>query len=1300
MAKYLDSTGVSTLWSKIKGSFLSLGGGTVNGDVTIGSKSKYYQRGTRGAVHHELVGDDADYGVVKIRHTASEGSGSPGSYTATLAVIDERPDTISGTYEPTFFINRSGATRVPDLMGINVGGSRCFTVSSNKKLTFTGGGNGDVNTSWIAKFVQGTDCGSGNYDTVIISSGDVCSLRISESDGTQLGLCGGDHHSTFTSTNDFRFYTGTPANAPIYSGGGGTLKLALNYSNYAVYANGTIYSTSTITSASGFVLSGSSSSYVLLGDGTTKAISDFATSGHTHNYLSLAGGTLTANANPILILNNTGTQGEVGIRFNRSGTQKGWVGYHDSLGMYIYNAARSKYLNYKDDGTLQFEGNTVIHSGNYSTYCAAASHTHSYLPLSGGTISNTSGLNLILNNTTSSQVGISLRNEGTQKAIVGWEPGTYGVYLQNTTISSAPYVNLASDGTFKYCNSQTFWHSGNDGAGSGLDADTLDGYEYATLVPKKHNNYFYPYINTEYSSCWYKVTLPFTGHQSSGNSWLMVKMEISLGGTYSSGAGGRIFLSYYFYKTAGEEGPWAAHNVYGIAIGWKLSSNSVKIMYDLSDPAVFYLHAGDSNYNTISIDNLSANDTAAGYDFSTTTISRIAASSIPETANKIVPISFVETTNGTNLLINNHAVWTDENFTPGNYLPLTGGTLSGALRFSQNVGGHVSVDSSGIYIQTGQHWIRVSNSGGADYDGYTIYHSGNLPAYPTLSSLGAAAVGHNHDSTYLKLSGGTITGTTASLLTIKSSNNDNYITFKQGDTVKGYIGWENSTGMFMQNGNKYIHVSDAGDLKFYDSSSDRTIYHSGNLTPSDYVTKANPGTLTSTGNATITLNGLDNTSETGIVLNRKGTTKAWIGYHDSNGAYIYNSARGKYLNYKDDGSLLFEGNTVYHSGNLTLSTLGGAATGHTHSDYLYTSQVTQTQTNVTWVKEYGATKPKSFVYNTSGVEWSYLFGLRSDEKYGMILKMGYTDTYLRMLRVNSGTWQSEDWEKISAGYADSAGNASTVGGYAYNNLPYVPKLAWHSENSGESVNDLACGTGFYYITHGCPTSGTVASFSGTNNSYQLQIQGKYFGKEFWYRSKNSDNGTWNAWTQVIDTNNIGSQTVSNSYALSGYGHAAFIKKRESGWNYNNLAATYSGGTNPVYWRVTIPKPDVWCMIQMTFSLIQKYDSGYNAKIVVYGNCWGTSEWTNFNSVVYGVSNDSIKVYGSEKKYIYIYTNNAWETLSLDKVICSDGITGQDISGVTIDWVASLPETYQTASTYYGIHTGNALNNSEIDTIMS
>jgi len=169
------------------------------------------------------------------------------------------------------------------------------------------------------------------------------------------------------------------------------------------------------------------------------------------------------------------------------------------------------------------------------------------------------------------------------------------------------------------------------------------------------------------------------------------------------------------------------------------------------------------------------------------------------------------------------------------------------------------------------------------------------------------------------------------------------------------------------------------------------------------------------------------------------------------------------------------------------------------------------------------------------------------------------------------------------------------------------------------------------------------------------------------------------------------ETSLNAGSIGGYAHTAFVKKSDVVDNlrisYNALAAKYCAATNPVYWRITLPKPDVWCMIQITCSLIQNYSEGKNAKIVIYGTCHGSADWYGFRANVWGYG-DTIKVYGSDKKYIYIYTNSAWETLSVDKIIVSDGITGQDISAVSIDWVSELPATYQTADTMYGLHTGN------------
>ena len=65
-----------------------------------------------------------------------------------------------------------------------------------------------------------------------------------------------------------------------------------------------------------------------------------------------------------------------------------------------------------------------------------------------------------------------------------------------------------------------------------------------------------------------------------------------------------------------------------------------------------------------------------------------------------------------------------------------------------------------------------------------------------------------------------------------------------------------------------------------------------------------------------------------------------------------------------------------------------------------------------------------FNYNSSGTEFTTLFS-NNNNSYGSILRWGYQDAYIRILRAHPNQttyngWYTEDWEKISAGYADTA----------------------------------------------------------------------------------------------------------------------------------------------------------------------------------------------------------------------------------------------------------------------------------------
>ena len=83
------------------------------------------------------------------------------------------------------------------------------------------------------------------------------------------------------------------------------------------------------------------------------------------------------------------------------------------------------------------------------------------LKLTGGTISGTSNVNLTINNSgTGTSSYINFQVGASNKARTGFD-GTAGAFLQNAAITNTPYVNIASDGVFKYKNTNVFYHDGN-----------------------------------------------------------------------------------------------------------------------------------------------------------------------------------------------------------------------------------------------------------------------------------------------------------------------------------------------------------------------------------------------------------------------------------------------------------------------------------------------------------------------------------------------------------------------------------------------------------------------------------------------------------------------------------------------------------------------------------------------------------------------------------------------------------------------------------------------------------------------
>lgn len=99
---------------------------------------------------------------------------------------------------------------------------------------------------------------------------------------------------------------------------------------------------------------------------------------------------------------------------------------------------------------------------------------------------------------------------------------------------------------------------------------------------------------------------------------------------------------------------------------------------------------------------------------------------------------------------------------------------------------------------------------------YDIYHSGNKPS---ISDMGAAPVNHNHDNTYLKLSGGIMTGPLTSWAPNDSYKSGFLATTKEDNNGSGdgntHIGYKENSGVFSHyfRGKGKVYISCAGGIQ-------------------------------------------------------------------------------------------------------------------------------------------------------------------------------------------------------------------------------------------------------------------------------------------------------------------------------------------------------------------------------------------------------------------------------------------------------------------------------------------------------
>lgn len=166
-----------------------------------------------------------------------------------------------------------------------------------------------------------------------------------------------------------------------------------------------------------------------------KNLSDLAVGGVTGNYLPLSGGTISGD---LFIANSYG-----GIVFTNTNL--------NSNAFLFYNGNSDWYVTNKDWGASY----KIWHSGIFEPY--------NYLPKSGGVLQQ--------------------ENSDTPLHIKGNAESSWIGYLSSTN-TLLGYIGVKNDyQPYFYANntSSKIWHSRNDGSGSGLDADLLDGKHLSDL---------------------------------------------------------------------------------------------------------------------------------------------------------------------------------------------------------------------------------------------------------------------------------------------------------------------------------------------------------------------------------------------------------------------------------------------------------------------------------------------------------------------------------------------------------------------------------------------------------------------------------------------------------------------------------------------------------------------------------------------------------------------------------------------------------------------------------------------------
>ena len=223
-------------------------------------------------------------------------------------------------------------------------------------------------------------------------------------------------------------------------------------------------------------------------------------------------------ANTIKIKRNTGSTAPT-----TSNIAQGELAISESNKILFYRDASDNILKIGGEGAFLRSDQSDTLSGNY-TFTSSSQY-----PI---TIGSTSGMNngrLLLRGATSPY--IQFKEGDTDKAFIQWHSDGY---FRIANEEDGSQLRIQDDIKFSLDGSTFYkvWHAGNDGSGSGLDADTLDGVSSGSYLRSDANDTFTSILTLSSNA---RDCVNFSSNSTDDNRGIAFNGRIALSADYNDG---------------------------------------------------------------------------------------------------------------------------------------------------------------------------------------------------------------------------------------------------------------------------------------------------------------------------------------------------------------------------------------------------------------------------------------------------------------------------------------------------------------------------------------------------------------------------------------------------------------------------------------------------------------------------------------------------------------------------------------------------------------------------------------------